>query len=177
MKFNNWLELNESSLLGLYTSAVNAFPNTRKRQNSVNEISITNLSFVPFLGVRTLFVKGLARNELKGTEYNPMILFKNVRYYDSKNPHLAELSTSNGSKYFFERLNTNQDVVLRCGCQDFYWRFNYEDHIDRSLYGRKKRKYEAKINPGSANPRKLPGMCKHLMQLVRSLDNNGILED
>lgn len=177
MKFYNWLELNESSLQGLYTSSVNAFPNTRKRQYSIGEITVQNLSFVPYRGVRTLFVKGLARNDIKGTEYSPMILFKNVRYYDSKNPYLAELSASDGRKYFFERLNTDQDVVLRCNCGDFYWRFNHEDHVDRSLYGRKRRKYEAKINPGSANPRKLPGMCKHLMQLVRSLDNNGILED
>lgn len=177
MKFYNWVDINESTLKQLYSSTIKAFPKTTKRQHSIHEITVRNLSITPYVGVKTLFIKGMARNDLKGTEYSPMILFKNVRYNNSKNHNFAELFASDGRKYFFERLKTDQDVVLRCNCQDFYWRFNFTDHIDRSLYGRVRRKYEASFLPGSANPSKLPGMCKHLIQLVRSLDNYGILED
>lgn len=177
MKFHQWLDLKESNLEGLYLSTVNAFPRTTKRQHAIDEITIANLSYVPYQGVKTLFVKGLAKNEMKGTEYKPMILFKNVIYHNSKNQNWAEIVASNGRKCFFEKLNLRKEVVLRCGCNDFKWRFNFEDHRDRSLYGRVRRKYEAKINPGSSNPLEIPGMCKHLMKLVRSLYHNGILEE
>jgi hypothetical protein len=84
---------------------------------------------------------------------------------------------STGQKFFFEKLNLKKEVVLRCECNDFKWRFNFEDHRDRSLYGRVRKKYEAKINPGSSNPLEMPGMCKHLIKLVNSLHHNGILEE
>ena len=177
MKFYEWLNLNESNLHGLYASTVNAFPRTTKRQHAVDEIDIKNMSFVPYQGIRTLFVKGVAKNIDKGTEHAPMILFKNVKYHNSKNQNLAEIVASNGRNYFFERLRGSQDVVLRCNCRDFFWRFNYEDFKDRSLYGRVRRKYEAKDNPGASNPKELPGMCKHLIKLVRHLNNAGLLEE
>lgn len=176
MKFNSWLELNESSLNDLYTSTVNAFPRTRKRQHAIHEISISDLHFVPYQGVRTLFVRSLAQNIEKGTEYKPMILFKNVKYHASRSGNLTEIIASNGRNYFFERLKLQQDVVLRCNCKDFYWRFNYTDKVDRSLYGTVRKKYEAQFNPGSANPLELPGMCKHLIKLAHSLYDYGIVE-
>jgi hypothetical protein len=177
MKFYDWLNINESNLNGLYTSTVLAFPKTRKRQYAIDEIKIAYISATPFQGVRTLFIKGLAKNEQNETEYRPMILFKNVIYHNSKNENWAEMIASNGQKFFFEKLNLKKEVVLRCECNDFKWRFNFEDHRDRSLYGRVRKKYEAKINPGSSNPLEMPGMCKHLIKLVNSLHHNGILEE
>lgn len=177
MKFYEWLDIKESNLNQLYDSTVRAFPKTTKRQYAIDEIKIVGLSWVPYKGIRTLFIKGLAKNESKGTDYRPMILFKGVNYLESRVSSGVEIIASNGRNYFFEKLDLNNDVVLRCDCPDFRWRFNFEDYKDRSLYGVVRKKYEAKVNPGSSNPLELPGMCKHLIKLVHALHNSGIMEE
>lgn len=169
--------LKESSLLDLYQSTVAAFPNTRKRQHSVNTIRVQEVNFTPFLGMRTLFVRGSVSNEENGHAYTPIILFKNVVYHPQKDQdEWIELVASDGRNYVLEMLERNvNDILVRCNCQDFYWRFNYFDHEDHSLYGRKRKKYEAAISPGSANPNRMPGMCKHLIKLSAAIREAGIL--
>lgn len=178
MRFQDWLVLQESNLQDLYASTVQAFPRTTKRQYAIDPVRIVELSWTPFLGVKTLFIKGLAQSGESGKEYSPMVLFKGVNYHQIKeNQDWIEIVASDGHNYVFERLNKGNDVLLRCDCADFRWRFNYFDHQDGSLYGRVRKKYEANVNPGSANPLELPGMCKHLIKLVQSLDHAGILEE
>ncbi len=159
--FNSWLQ-QEATLHSLHQSAVAAFPGTRRRQHVVGPIEISELSWTPFLGVRTLFVRGKARNEDR--EYRPMILFKNVRYLQEGGIALV----ANDQKVYRLHPLAENDVLLRCDCMDFHWRFNYYDSLDRSLYGRVRKKYEGQGGP-PANPMKMPGMCKHLMALRLAL--------
>jgi hypothetical protein len=167
MDFSKWLLINESTANELFQSAVNAFPNTAKRQYAIDTINITSPKITPYKGMKTLFVKTLAQNE--GKEYNPIIVFKNIRYVDGPGNNIVEV-TVDDVQYFFEKPTAeNNDVLLRCNCGDFFWRFNYFNHLDKSLQGRVRKKYEALYNPGSANPRKMPGMCKHIMKSFRSL--------
>lgn len=168
--------LNESSYLDLYQSTVNAFPHTRKRQHVVDSIQIQEVNFTPYLGVKTLFVKAAALNEENGNIYKAMMLFKNVDYHPRKErEELVELAV-NGKAYFFERLERDvNDILVRCNCPDFKWRFAHFDYEDRSLYGRNRRKYEAVMAPGSANPNQMPGMCKHLIKLSTAIQDIGIL--
>jgi hypothetical protein len=128
--------------------------------------------------MNTLFLKGNASNIENGHEYTPMILFKNVVYHARRErEEWVEIVANDGRNYVFERLGYDaNDVLVRCNCPDFQWRFNFFDHEDSSLYGRKRRRYEAIADPGSANPNRMPGMCKHLMQLAATINNSGILE-
>jgi len=163
----------ESTCSDLYDSAVEAFPHTTRRQHATHTIEIAGLNIVPFLGVKTLFLKASAFNE--GRHYRPMILVKNIEYYQQLLPGIIEITASDGSQYYLEQPSlTESDVLVRCNCADFFWRFNYFDHLDRSLYGRKRGSYEAKLNPGSANPSELPGMCKHLMKMAHTLAESGL---
>jgi hypothetical protein len=169
MNFCDWYQLQESSLEDLYTSSVDAFPKTTKRQYATNTIKIAKLDWTPYTGLKTLFVRALAQNE--GREYNPVILFKNVQYTED-----GVALTIDDKIYKLKPLSfENNDVLLRCQCQDFQWRFNYFDHLDQSLYGKKRKKYEALYHPDSANPQKMPGMCKHLMKMVKALQESKIL--
>ena len=157
----------------LYQSSVDAFPGTTKRQHAVDPIKITNIRWLPYLGVRTLFVRAEARNENR--HYNPMVLFKNVQYHNANAQGRIRLATNNRT-YFLEQLSLeNTDVLLRCQCEDFKWRFQHFDKLDKSLYGSNRKKYEALYDPGSANPKKMPGMCKHLMVLTTILKSSGII--
>lgn len=58
----------ESSLRELYDSAVAAYTKTGFRQHATQPVVITNLRWMPYLGMRTLYVRGLAQSE--GNEYN-----------------------------------------------------------------------------------------------------------
>lgn len=166
----------ESTLSDLYQSAVDAFPHTVMRQFAVDPISITNLKIVPFIGLKTLFLKSESVNEDR--KYNSIVVLKNIKYRESKFPGSIEIHASDGDRVWLDRPSLEEnDVLVRCNCNDFYWRFNYFDHLDKSLYGVKRKKYEAKHNAGSANPMRLPGMCKHLMKFATVLKNSGYISD
>jgi hypothetical protein len=178
MQFHQWIaRLDESSLITLYQSTEQAFPRTRKRQYATDLVKIVELNWSPYLGVRTLFIRGRAESGESGKEYQPMVLFKGVRYHPTRDRQdLIEFVGSDGRVYVIERLSyADNDVLLRCDCADFRWRFNYYDHLDKSLYGSKRRRYESAGGP-PANPKAMPGMCKHLIKLVQSLDHAGLLE-
>ena len=167
----------ESSLEDLYQSAVEAFPHTTMRQHATDTIVITNLRWTPYLGMRTLFIKALAQNQHEGTEYAPMILLKGIEY-NTDARDFVEIMANDGRKYQFKKLSLeNTDVVLRCSCGDFFYRFNYYNHLDKSLYGRKRRKYESKGIGPPANPLELPGMCKHLLKTAHVLREAGIFQE
>ena len=170
MEFSSWF-LQESSLNDLYQSAVAAFPQTKKRQFATGTIKIVELTWVPYKGVKTLFVRGLARNEDR--TYNPIILFKNVKYLESGGVPLRD---KNGRQYFLEQLSLEKnEVLVRCGCLDFKFRGNYACYLDKSLQGPKVKKYESIGNRPSVNPTNAPMMCKHLMKMTEALKNIDVL--
>lgn len=161
----------ESSLEDLYKSSVLAFPNTTKRQHATHPIEIKEIRIIPFVGMKTLFLKALVQNE--ENQYSPIMLFKGVNY----NKNDAKLMASDGKIYDLEKLSfETTDVLLRCNCEDFFWRFNFTNHTDKSLYGTKRKKYESK-GGAPANPLKKPGMCKHIMKLYQSLNDSGIFNE
>lgn len=163
----------ETSINELYHSALKAFPNTSKRQNSTNTIKIENLTWIPFQGVKTLFIKGLATNE--GRKNESIIVFKDVKYQLKEGKNIVQIIGSHGKKFFVEKLSAEtNDVLIRCSCKDFAYRFNYYNHLDKSLFGRKRAKYEGK-ELWEANPLKLPGMCKHLIKMVKILHEAKLL--
>jgi hypothetical protein len=166
----------ESSLAELYQSAVDAFPRTRFRQHSVDPVEIVSLGWTPFVGMRTLFLKGVAQNfdSTPFSEYTPIIMFKGVVYHEQLAPRRIRFMADDGKEYIVERFSlAGEDVQVRCNCPDFSWRFNYYNHLDKSLYGRKRTKYEGTTVP--ANPKEMPGMCKHLMKMSQALVDVGLI--
>jgi hypothetical protein len=174
MQFSQWLT--ESTLTDLYRSAVEAFPNTTKRQYSTDLVKITELTWLPFIGTKSLFIRGLAQSGETGKEYKPLILFKGVNFHNERDQAgLVEIAASDGQQYLLEKLSLERnEVLIRCPCKDFTFRFSYYDHLDHSLYGRKGRRY---VGQGlwEANPAELPGMCKHLMKLARVIKQSGVM--
>ncbi len=156
----------ESTLVQLYNSALKAFPLCKYRQHSTNTIKIVKLEWVPFVGMKTLFVKGLAQNE--GREYNTLVLFKNMNYL-TEDKQAVKIIASDGLPYKFDKIIKEEtDVLLRCNCPDFRWRFAWWNKLDHSLYGRAPAKYKS-LGNRPANPMQLEGMCKHLMKTIKAL--------
>lgn len=161
----------ESSLNDLYESSKKAFPHTKMREHATDTVRVEHLEWVPFLGVRTLFVKGTVKNE--GKKHESIMLFKGVDYGEEKGR--IPLIDSSGRTVFLKRLSSKDDEVLvRCSCQDFMYRFNYYNSLDGSLFGRKRAKYEGK-NLWEANPKGLPGACKHLIKMALVLRESKVI--
>lgn len=163
----------EGSFNDIYLSTINSFPNTSKRQNAIDTIKIVRLKWVPYLGVKTLFIKGLAQNIDNGNEYNPIILFKKVNFLRNKKNNYVKIVDNFGKYYWIEKIKNN-DVLLRCNCKDFFWRGNYADYLNKYLYGSKRKKYNSK-GVLRVNPNNDPMVCKHLIKLYITLDKAGIL--
>lgn len=172
MIFSKWI-FQESTIDSLFQKTLSAFPSCRKRQHSIDEIKITELNWTPYLGLKTLFIKGLATNIANKKQYNSVILFKNINY--TQNENSVQIVASNGRNYSFEKIKESTDVLLRCSCPDHYYRSNYYAHLDHSLWGPKRRKYESK-GLWTANPSESPILCKHLIKLILALENAGIFD-
>jgi hypothetical protein len=167
-----WLE---TSLEDLYSNTLRAFPTTVKRQNSVDEVKIEHLDWVPFKGVRTLFVKGQARRDESKNEC--IMLFKGIKYHEENAPGLVEIKASNGETVFVEPLSYKAtDVLVRCTCKDFHWRMTHFNKMDGSLFGRDRKEYEALSRPGTSNPMEMAGLCKHLMKMSKVLSEASLLK-
>jgi hypothetical protein len=122
----------------------------------------------PFLGLKTLLVKSRVVSE--GRNYDTFILFKNVNYnINEDNDQCIFLHASDGGQYKLERLNeAKTDVLVRCNCKDFRYRFMYWDKTEGSLWGNTPRKF-APTSSRPANPLQMEGICKHLMITTRAL--------
>ena len=131
------------------------------------------MQWIPFKGVKTLFIKGLARSESK--KYECIMLFKNINYKESEGKKIIKIKTSSGFDQFVEQVDPDKnDVLVRCNCSDFYWRGNYANHLDKSLYGRKRKPYSAVGTGKAANPKNDPMLCKHIIKLHKVLEQSGI---
>lgn len=172
LNFSHWLA--ESTNAELYDSTVKAFPRTQYRQHATDPIKIVRLEWVPYLGVKTLFISSVAQNTHKGTEYRPKILFKGVKY-GNPGQGMVEIVASDEKQYAFKKLtHDGNDVMVRCDCADFKFRFAYYNHVDRSLFGRKPSKYESLGIKQPVNSKEMPGYCKHVIKLFKVLEDAGI---
>jgi hypothetical protein len=168
--------MQESSTHDLYQNIKLAFPKTRYREHAYQPIKIMKIEWTPFLGLKTLFVKGAAINPETHKEYNPIIVFKEVKYHKTRDKiGLVEIATQDEKKYLFEKLShVNNDILVKCNCMDFEYRFRHYNFVDHSLYGRDRKKYES--DGPSANPKELAGVCKHLIRLIQALDDAKIVD-
>jgi hypothetical protein len=174
MDFKLWLE---SSLGELYNSTVAAFPETERRQHSIDPVRIEQMSWIPYRGMNTLLIRGLANNA--GRHYHPLILFKAVNFTEGED-HI-QFTSDTGSVHSIAPISyDNNQVLVRCSCPDMYWRGVHYLKLDNSLYGRDRSPYERKTPPPPegrpyANPLQMPIMCKHLIKLSNSLLDAGLL--
>lgn len=170
MNFGLWLE---STYDELYQSAVDAFPNTRMRQHATGPIKVSGVMWTPFVGLKTILVRAMATNEDR--QYNPIVLFKNVAYENDPTAETVTLKVSKNESRHLKPLKTDENQILvRCNCEDFKWRFRHFNHEDRSLYGRDGAPYESKGGP-PANPMEMAGCCKHLMKMIEVLKKTGLI--
>jgi hypothetical protein len=84
---------------------------------------------------------------------------------------------SDGQDYHVQPLQlAGHNVKVRCNCMDFYFRFANYNAQDKSLVGKPPPLYRRKTTTRPpVNPGQVPGMCKHLLKLVQTLQGAGLV--
>jgi hypothetical protein len=144
------------------------FPKTKKRQHATQSVSVAQVKFTPYVKDKTLRVSAVATNS--GNQYTPTILFNEVTFEPEDTSTNTTFIASNREEYNIRPISLKDHTVkLRCNCLDFHHRFAVWNFQDDSLYGKKPPTYIPKTNRPPVNPLRVPGLCKHLLKLIRQL--------
>jgi hypothetical protein len=123
--------------------------------------------------VGTVMVKSVAKSEVGAGNYNTFLQAKDISISSEKDKtHRTQLSDG---AYMGSIDYRKTEVKVRCDCPDFRWRFAYYNDLKQALYGLRPPPYKRKTNRPPVNPRHLPGMCKHLFNVVKILSSRGVI--
>jgi len=171
-------QLNEDSTANdLENNIQRGFPDTKKRQHATGDVTIQNVQYIPYVGTKFLHVKSTA-NSTSGKQYQQVIQFVRVNFEPEDTDANATFTGTNGEGYHVTPIElAGNNVKVRCNCLDFHWRFAAYDYNDNSLVGKPPPPYVRKTtNRPPANPLAVPGLCKHLLKLVRHLEGVGLVK-
>lgn len=166
----------ESSYDDLEHNIVTSFPNTKKRQHATNEVRIQKIDIIPYVGTQMMHVRAISVGST-GQQYQQAIQFLRVKFEAGQTTENVEFTGADGKKYYVRPIDLhNHNVKVRCNCLDFYHRFAHYNHGDRSIVGRAPVPYQRKTTTRpEVNPDHVPGMCKHLIKVVQTLQTQGII--
>ena len=173
-QINDLVLCERSTYAELERNVLNFIPPSSKRQHAVDPIRIVSLELLPFLGTKNLNVKAVANSD--GKNYSPKLIFNNVEFQDEDLQTNITFKAKDGNTYHMIPINLAQNTVrVHCDCLDFYWRFAAFNAQDKSLIGKPPPPYQRKTNRPPANPKQVPGVCKHLIATVKALKHAGIV--
>lgn len=118
---------------------------------------------------------------LKAALENPGGFFKDATIFRTTN------DKGKGFSVVSNKISEDSEIQVWCSCSDYYWTFQYyncDNNVDKyrrypeKYIPKTKAGYEAfKQNTPVRNPSKSPGMCKHLMLLLATLMDKGVIND
>ena len=165
----------ETTLSDLERSIEIGFPNTTKRQHIFNQVQITGMRLVPYVGMRTLNAMGTVSSN--GNTYNPTIVFLRVVFEPDETDQNVTFKASDGKMYNVQPIEKDlSNIKVRCNCLDYYYRFSYTNRTDGSHQPPNSKPYVRRTdNYPPANPLKVPGVCKHILKLADYLEKTDII--
>lgn len=165
----------ETSLTDMEQSIVIGFPDTKKRQHIINTVNVSGVKYLPMIGMKTLRVAGTVTSN--GSTYTPTILFLRVNYDNASTDTNVDLKGSNGKDFFIQPIEKElTDIRVRCNCLDYYYRFATFNQPDGSHIPPKAKPYVRTTDTyPPANPKKVPGVCKHILKLADYLEKTEVL--
>jgi len=147
---------------------------TKKRQHAVKELKVGNVSLIPAVPSGILNVKSEIRSGEK--TYQTTIVFSEVNFEDQDSPTNVTFTGADDEEYNIEKIQLRAKYVkVSCNCLDFYWRFAPNNKRDDSLHGKPPPPHTPKTGRAPVNPKKYPGVCKHIIKTVEDLRASGIL--
>lgn len=170
-------QLNEDSTEpDLYQNITQAFPETRKRHNATNEVTIQNVQYIPYVGTKFLHVKSTSVSN--GHQYKQAVQFMRVQFESEDSDTNVTYKATDGKDYHMQQIDLGaHNIKVRCNCLDFYYRFATWNYNDNSIVGPAPRPYRRKTTTRpEVNPSRVPGLCKHLLKLIQNLQSSGLVK-
>ena len=84
--------------------------------------------------------------------------------------------TYQNKNYWIKKFDMKrQNVLIRCSCSDYFFRFSYYNYVNAIQFGGKSRAYVRKTsNFPEVNKNHVVGLCKHVSGLSQALQTNGL---
>lgn len=166
-----WLN-EDSTIPQLHRNIEVGFPDTKKRQHVVPEVTVQKMEFIPRPGQGMLEVKSSTTSN--GSTYQQDLQFLKVVFGPSDTS--ITISSVDGSDPEIVPIVLNDtNVKVRCSCLDFHYRFATWNFNDQSLVGPKPPPYTKTSNRPPVNPSQSPGVCKHILKVVDDLKQQRIV--
>lgn len=163
------LELNYNALL---RNTETNFDTPRKQ--NATRVQIRDVEFIPSLRDGTLTAVG--KSEGKDHDYITKLVFSNIKFVGEKDTHHVSVTGSDGTDYHFSpiKIGGGHHIKVNCECLDFYYRFAAWNHAKKALDGKPPTPYIKKTNRPPVNPKKVPGVCKHIIKFIDQLKSEGV---
>lgn len=118
---------------------------------------------------KTLTFYGEVRSTNGFAGHSVMLVFKNVKREDGLTKE--ELAAGYQPKPSLSK----HEVMMRCSCASYRFRFDYANRSHGVGTGAKFKIYHKKTNRKPNNPYNLPGFCKHALEFVTYLQQQGFI--
>ena len=165
--------LAEASSVRKLSNNIRTMP-TKKRQHATSDVVVAKMTIKPFVNSKSIQV--LSSTNSNGSKYETIIMFRDVKFDQESTQGNVTFTGSDDEEYHIQKIIlASSNVMVKCGCMDFYWRFSRFNAKDSSLYGPNPPPYQPKTARPSDNKNKVPGVCKHLLKSIENLRSAGMI--
>lgn len=167
-------KLDEATYAELERNTMQFVPHTNKRQYAVNAVQVQSLQLISYVPNRMLECR--ADIISSGNKYQSIIVFGDVVFQDEDTAENITFTGADNQEYHILPIQLQRATAkVRCTCLDFRWRFSIYNQEANALWGDGPGVYQKTTNREPNNPRKVPGVCKHLMKVAIELKNSRIV--
>ena len=143
--------------------------NDTSLKNADASTKVSNLALHYYKGVKTLTFTGEIKSSVKAAKYSCIVTFTKV----DADENLTDEEVMQG---FYPKPSLSEnDIQVRCSCPSYRFRYSYQNSRNSASTGSKVKAYTSKHMRPSVNPKNLPGVCKHLIEFVNYLVENGFI--
>ncbi len=156
----------------------------RTRFNPTGRASITRLAPVPAGEAFAVQMRIEAVSDASMRYYDSTVVLFDIEYVAQKDPqHPLGVEVTPGQVLFFNRPSMGS-TKAQCTCTCKNWYFQWQFYVDRAgslsydyFHGAR---YVRKTPPPPLgrpyqNPRRVPGVCKHIARLIQIMRDRGFL--
>jgi len=150
----------------------------RARQYPIRRIGSIDVVYYKSNHQLYIIAQAFPSNADKRTPYRVSVVFSGIGFSETpvKGFELPYYKVPRQVECYIQRPTYNHKVIVRCNCQDFYFMWEYYDKKNKSLLGPHKPYIRKTTTYPPKNPTQTPGLCKHILGLVKLLDTNTFIE-
>jgi len=149
----------------------------RRQQYYAGRVNAVDYKFLP--KEKQLYIQSQNISSDHSKLYRTQIVFEGIQSAESLD-HIHKIpfsSKGHGIDFYLSELNVNSRIRTRCQCDDYYFMWSYWNSREKALLGPHKPYVRV---PGSnrppVNPDESPGLCKHLLVLIKKLMKDKLIK-